>query len=132
MTNFDKYSSFKSRNEREIAGFLDRQKIAYQYEYPLAIVDRGKTRIWYPDFRLPEYGTIIEYFGMNGNGPYNDQMAHKMKAYKDAGIDGIFLVESAMRGQWQEMIIERIEQVLEGKLRRIHRHRKNMVLESQV
>ena len=132
MTNFDKYSSFKSRNEREIAGFLDRQKIAYQYEYPLAIVNRGKTKIWYPDFRLPEYGTIIEYFGMNGNGPYNDQMAHKMKAYKDAGIDGIFLVESAMRGQWQEMIIERIEQVLEGKLRRIHRHRENMALDNQV
>ncbi len=40
-------------------------------------------KIWYPDFRLPEYGTIIEYFGMNGNGPYNNQMAHKMKAYKD-------------------------------------------------
>jgi hypothetical protein len=30
------------------------------------------------------------------------------------------------------MIIERIEQVLEGKLRRIHRHRENMVLEKQV
>lgn len=69
---------------------------------------------------------------LNGNDPYNDQMAHKMRAYKDAGIDGIFFVESAMRGQWQEMIVVRIKQVLEGKLRRIHRHRENMVIENQV
>jgi hypothetical protein len=38
---FDKYSSFKSRGEREIAGFLGSRDIAYQYEYPLAIVDQG-------------------------------------------------------------------------------------------
>ena len=132
MTNFDKYSSFKSKGEREIAGFLEKQKIAYQYEYPLAIIDRGKTKIWYPDFRLPEYGTIIEYFGMNGNSSYNDQMAHKIKVYKEAGIDGIYLVDSTMRGEWQGMVIERIEQVLEGKLRRIQRHKADLTLESHV
>ena len=132
MTNFDKYSSFKSKGEREIAGFLEKQQIAYQYEYPLAIVDRGKTKIWYPDFRLPEYGMIIEYFGVNGNSSYNDQVAHKIRAYKEAGIEGIFLVDSTMKGEWQGMIIERIEQVLEGKLRRIQRHRANMNLEDQV
>ena len=132
MASFDKYSSFKSKGEREIAGFLERQQIAYKYEYPLAVVDRGKTKIWYPDFKLPEYGMIIEYFGMNGNSSYNEQMAHKMKAYQEAGIDGIYLVDSTMRGPWQEMIIERIEQVLEGKLRKIQRHRTNMSLENQV
>ena len=125
MGTFNKYSSFKSRGEREIAGFLDKQKIAYQYEYPLAIIDRGKTKIWYPDFRLPEYGMIIEYFGMNGNSSYNDQMAHKIKTYKEAGIEGIFLVDSTMRGEWQGVIVERIEQVLEGKLRRIRQYRVN-------
>ena len=87
-----------------------------KYEYPLAIIDRGQVRIWYPDFKLPEYGMIIEYFGMNGNSQYNDQMAHKMKVYKEAGIDGIYLVESSMQGPWQEMVTERIEQVQEGKL----------------
>ena len=128
MANSDKYSSFKSRGEREIAEFLDRQEIAYQYEYPLAVVDRGQTRIWYPDFRLPEYGTIIEYFGMNGDSSYNGQMAHKIKVYGEAGIDGIFLLDSTIRGPWQEMIVERIEQTLEGKLRKIQRHRMDMNL----
>ena len=126
MANSNRYSSFKSRGEREIAEFLDRQEIAYQYEYPLAVVDRGQTRIWYPDFRLPEYGTIIEYFGMHGDSLYNGQMAHKMKVYKEAGIDGIYLLDSTMRGPWQEMIVERIEQVLEGKLKQIQRRRINL------
>ncbi len=128
MTSFDKYSSFKSKGEREIAEFFERQQIAYQYEYPLAVVDRGKTKIWYPDFKLPEYGVIMEYFGMNGNSSYNEQMAHKMKVYQEAGINGIYLTESTMRGPWQEMIIERIEQTLEGKLRKIQRHRMDMNL----
>ncbi|HDY86794.1 MAG TPA: hypothetical protein ENH82_01615 [bacterium] len=128
MTSFDKYSSFKSRGEREIARFFDRQQIAYEYEYPLAVVDRGKTKIWHPDFALPEYGVILEYFGMNGNSSYNEQMAHKMKVYQEAGINGIYLTESTMRGPWQEMVVERIEQTLEGKLRKIQRHRMDMNL----
>ena len=123
MIHFDKYLTFKSRGEREIAGFLNGQGIAFQYEYPLAIIDRGQVRIWYPDFKLTEYGMIIEYFGMNGNSQYNDQMAHKMKVYKEAGIDGIYLVESSMRGPWQEMVTQRIEQVQQGRLHRIQRAR---------
>ena len=65
------------------------------------------------------FGTIIEYFGMNGNGPYNDQMAHKISTYEEAGIDGIYLTESSFSGDWQRCILDRIEQTLEGKLRRI-------------
>jgi hypothetical protein len=132
VTNFDQYSSFKSRGEREIADFLSEQNIDYQYEYPLAIVDRGKTKIWYPDFRLSEYNMIIEYFGMMGNKGYGEQMRHKLKAYNDAGIDGIYLIESTMKGPWRELIIERIEQALEEKLSKIQRHRVNLTIENQV
>ncbi len=128
MTNFDKYTSFKSKGEREIADFLDEQNIAYQYEYPLAVVDRGKAKIWYPDFKLPEYDVVMEYFGMNGDSSYNEQMAHKMKVYQEAGVNGIYLTESTMRGPWQEMLVERIEQTLEGKLRKIQRQRMDMNL----
>ena len=132
MVNFEKYSSFKSKGEREIAEFLEEQNIAYQYEYPLAIVDRGKVRVNYPDFRLPEYGMILEYFGMTGDEAYDEQMAHKMKTYKEAGIDGIYLTESTMKGPWQEMIIERIEQAAEEKLKKIQRYRTKLNLESRL
>ena len=62
---------------------------------------------------------IIEYFGMNGNASYNEQIAHKIKTYQEAGIDGIYLLESSFSGDWEEGISARIEQTLEGKLRKI-------------
>lgn len=112
-------SIYRSRGEEQIAEFLDRKNIAFHYEYPLAIKDKGLVRIWYPDFRLPEYGMIIEYFGMNGNTGYNNRIAHKMKTYQEAGIEGIYLLDSSFSGDWQAGILGRIEQSLEGKLRKI-------------
>jgi len=116
-------SLYKSKGEEQIADFLKSRSIAFQYEYPLAIKDRDQVRIWYPDFRLPEYGMIIEYFGMNGNTAYDEQIAHKIFTYKEAGVDGIYLLESSLSGNWQEQILGRIEQSLEGKLRKIASHR---------
>jgi len=117
--NYNQRPSYKSRGEERIAEFLEGQNIVYQYEYPLAIKDRGQVRLWYPDFRLPEYGMIIEYFGMNGNASYNEQILHKIQTYQEAGVDGIYLLESSLRGDWQGGILSRIEQSLEGKLRKI-------------
>ena len=111
--------TYKSQGEQKIADFLKGEGIAFQYEYPLAIEDRGQVRIWYPDFRLPEYGMIIEYFGMNGNNAYDEQMYHKIQAYRQARIEGIYLVESSFLGNWQDQILERIEGNLEDKLRKI-------------
>ena len=87
---------FKSKGEVQIARLLDRSNIAYQYEHPAAVVDSGKVRIWYPDFRLPQYGMIIEYFGVNGKKDYDEQAKHKMCVYKQNGIEGLFLCPSSM------------------------------------
>jgi len=73
---------YKSKAEAQIARFLKRSNIAYKYEYPLAVVDRGKTRVWYPDFYLPEYSMIIEYFGFNGKRDYDEQTRHKKAVYQ--------------------------------------------------
>ena len=112
-------SPYKSRGERYIADFLEDSDIDFQYEYPLAIKDRDQVRIWYPDFTLPEYNMIIEYFGMNRDPGYKQQMAHKLFTYKEAGIDGIYLTESSLSGNWQEQVLGRIEGRLEGKLQKI-------------
>jgi len=124
-------NSFKSRGEREIARFLDERGISFCYEYPLAIVDRDKTRLVYPDFRLQEYDVIIEYFGMNGNREYNEQAARKMASYNESGFNAIFLFDSTMRGNWREMVIERIAQTLEGRLRKLQNIRNQMNSERQ-
>lgn len=84
---------YKSRGEVQIARLLERNKIEYQYEHPVAVVDHGKTKIWHPDFSLPHYGMIIEYFGMNGDSGYDERTRHKIEVYEENGIEGLFLKE---------------------------------------
>ena len=111
-------SLFKSKGEEQIARLLDRSNIAYRYEHPTAVVDRGKTRIWYPDFYLPEYGMIVEYFGVNGNEVYDDQARHKMEVYSANGLEGLFLTEAAFQGDWPTQIIGQIEETLKNRVER--------------
>ena len=56
---------------------------------------------------------------MNGNAGYDEQTIHKIETYKKAGIEGIYMLESSFLGNWQEQILERIEQSLEDKLHTI-------------
>ena len=96
----------------------------------MAVKDRDQVRLWYPDFRLPRYGMIIEYFGMNGNAGYEEQTIHKIETYKQAGIEGIYMVESSFLGNWQEQILERIEQSLTGRLHSIQSKRSGVYSEN--
>jgi hypothetical protein len=108
--------SYKSKGETQIARLLDRSDIEYRYEHPLAVVDRGKTRIWYPDFYLPGYGMIIEYFGMNGQNNYKEQARHKKDVYHQNGVDGLFLTEASFKGDWPGRVIGGIETILKNRL----------------
>jgi hypothetical protein len=116
---------YKSWGEEQIARLLDRNGISYQYEYPVAVVDRGKTRLNYPDFRLPEYGLVIEYFGVNGDSGYEERKRHKIEAYKKAGIDGLFLTRDSLMGDWPDKIIGQIEGILRNRLDRFYDRRQN-------
>jgi len=99
---------------------LDKNGIAYQYEHPMAVVDHVKTRIWYPDFHLPEYGMIIEYFGVNGNSSYDEQARHKIDVYKQNGIEGLFLTEKSFKGDWPGHVIGQIENILKKRFDRFY------------
>lgn len=110
----------RSRAEVRIAGLLDREGIAYRYEHPLAVADQGKARIGYPDFYLPEYGMIIEYFGINGDAEYDRRTEHKMRVYETTGVEGGFLNEDTLRRQGPTGITRQIEGVLQQRLRRFY------------
>jgi len=114
--------SYKSWGEEQIARLLDKNQIAYQYEYPLAVIDRGKTRLNYPDFRLKDFGIIIEYFGVNGDSGYDERAKHKIEVYKQSGIDGLYLTRDSLRGDWPGKILGGIEDILKGRLERFYRH----------
>jgi hypothetical protein len=109
-------SPYRSWGEQQIARLLERNGIAYKYEHPVAVVDRGKTKIWYADFYLPGYGLIIEYFGVNGDAGYDERTKHKTHVYRDNGIEGLFLTERSFKGDWPTRIISQIEDVLEQRL----------------
>jgi len=114
--------AYKSWGEEQIARLLDKNQIAYQYEYPLAVIDRGKIRLNYPDFHLKDFGIIIEYFGVNGNSNYDEQAQHKIEVYKQAGIDGLYLTRDSLRGDWPKKILGGIEDILKGRLEKFYGH----------
>jgi hypothetical protein len=111
---------YKSKGEEQLALLFEREGIQYLYEHPLAVVDRGKAKIWYADFTLPEYGMIVEYFGLNGKHDYDKQARHKMDVYKQNGIDGLFLTEASFKGDWPRRIVGHIEDVLKGRVDRFY------------
>lgn len=113
-------NGFKSKGEIQISRFLDRSGIAYLYEYPFAVVDQGKVRIWYPDFQLPEYGIILEYFGVNGKKSYDEQARHKIEVYGKMGLDGIFLTNASFKGDWPGRILGQIEGILKNRMDRFN------------
>jgi hypothetical protein len=114
--NASKDKRYKSRGEEQLARLFERKGISYDYEQPVAVIDRGKTKIWYPDFWLRDYGCIVEYFGINGKQNYDEQARHKMKVYKQTGIEGLFLTEACFKGDWPGRIMGQIEGVLKGRL----------------
>jgi len=87
------------------------------------VIDRGKVRLYYPDFRLPELGIVIEYFGVNGNPDYDNRTEHKIKVYKQAGIEGLFLTRDSLRGDWPAKIMGQIEDILQRRLDEFRRRK---------
>ena len=106
-----------SRAERQIARMLDRYGIQYKYEYPVAVVDRGKVRIWYPDFWLLDYGIIMEYVGGLRDRDYKEGVEHKKAVYEAAGFPAIFLDGQSFDGCWPKKIMKQVEDVLRNRLK---------------
>lgn len=70
----------KSYEECEIANFLYRQGIVYEYEAHYQVNTAGPDfKAYQPDFYLPEYGLYIEHFAINENGetpPFIDRQKY--------------------------------------------------------
>ncbi|MDD5411586.1 MAG: UvrD-helicase domain-containing protein [Methylobacter sp.] len=70
----------KSYEECEIANFLFRQGIAYQYEANYQVNTSGPDyRAYRPDFYLPDYDIYIEHFAVNENNqtpPFIEQQSY--------------------------------------------------------
>jgi hypothetical protein len=116
-----KEDRFKSEGERQIARLLERCGIDYRYEYPLAVVERGKLRILYPDFTLPGFGVIIEYAGMEKNKDYETCLERKKTLYQEMKVPALFIFPDFFKGYWPIRFLEKVEEIEKSQLEKLIR-----------
>ena len=80
---------FRSTWERDIAVFLDKHEIDWEYES--VIVDLNKDHTYYPDFYLPKYNLIIEAHPKH---LIDEMMLLKQKRTIEQGYKFMFITES--------------------------------------
>ncbi len=113
-----KGNEYLSKGEIEIAKFLDSLDIDFEYEFPIAIVEYDKAKLWYPDFYLKEYQIVVEYFGRyNYDDTYKGAAEHKKKVFKKCGIQ--FVPIYHINKSWQEYLLKAISQHQETKVKKI-------------
>jgi hypothetical protein len=121
---------YKSKGEETIAKILKKYNLDFVYEYPLLIKetkngDKEKLRIWYPDFWLPKYSIIIEYFGLINNSEYKKGKEVKVKAYKELDIDYIPVYPSTIQGDLKSYLLINIKKLINEKVRHFENRNKN-------
>lgn len=126
--------SYKSAGEGAIAQILTEYNIDFRYEHPLLIKeqkenDGEKLRIWYPDFWLPRYSIIIEYFGMDSDPAYHKGKESKMEAYKKLDIDCIPVYPKTVKGDLKSYLLIKIKTLINDKVR--HFENRNKKTESK-
>jgi uncharacterized protein YihD (DUF1040 family) len=110
-------TNLKSEGERRIASFLEQLGIGFEYEKPLAVMDDGKTKIWYPDFTLTDYGMIlVEYFGVNGSEDYRRRSLQKLKVYEANSFDVIPIYPRDFEKDWKGHLLSSINGILERRI----------------
>lgn len=107
---------YRSRGEAQIARMLARHGLPFSYEQPIAVLDEGKTRIWYPDFQLRDQGIVIEYCGRTGDSAYSDGVAHKQAVYAANGLTALMITPEIFRGSWTDVILGYLESIATERL----------------
>ena len=103
---------YMSRGEAQVGRLLDRHSVPFVYEQPTRVHDRGRCRIWRPDFTLPAHGgLIIEYAGMPDVPDYAAGIRHKQRAYHANGLPALFIYPRDLTGpNWPERVMRRVHE----------------------
>lgn len=96
-----------SKGEKKIAEYFVKKRISFE-SFPVIKVQKyfygfttpfSKVKL-HPDFYLPEYNVIVEYWGMIDNENYKrDNYDYKKKLYQDNGIEFISLYPKDLGGR---------------------------------
>ena len=102
--------SYRSRGEAQVGRLLDRYGVPFFYELPTVVVDRGRHRLWHPDFTLPHQdGPVVEYAGMMDVPDYAQGIQHKKQVYAANKIPAVFVYPEDLSGpDWPQCIMTEI------------------------
>ena len=114
----DRVERYGSAGEKQIARALAGYGVRFLYEHPVAVVDRGRIRLWYPDMWLPDYCVALEYLGMEHDEDYSRGAEHREAVFGEAGIPYLTIRPSDLRGNWPKPFLDRIHGLLEERLAR--------------
>jgi hypothetical protein len=115
---------YRSRGEAQVGRLLDRYGLPFVYEQATLVYDRGRYRLWHPDFALPQYGgLIVEYAGMMDVPDYAAGIRHKRHAYARNGLRALFIYPRDLTGPaWPARLRARIQYAGEQALRSLSLH----------
>lgn len=101
---------YRSRGEAQVGRLLDRHGIPFAYELPTMMYNRGRYRVWLPDFTLYSLnGLILEYAGMMDRPDYAAGIRHKQEAYAANGLPALFVYPADLQGPlWPRRLVDRI------------------------
>lgn len=101
---------YRSRGEAQVGRVLRRFDIPFLYEAPTLIFDRGRYRIWNPDFTLPTLDDlIVEYAGMMDRPDYASGQRHKQRAYAANQKMAVWVYPADLCGPgWPLRLLDRI------------------------
>lgn len=114
----DPRNDYKSKAEIKVANILRRNYEQVEYEKPLFLTDRGRERIWYPDFTVcTPYidDLIVEYAGLMQYEEYAQGIRHKANTYSRNDLQAVFLYPEEVFGKDYEQKI--IYKILEAAVR---------------
>jgi hypothetical protein len=102
---------YRSRGEAQVGRLLDRYGIPFAHELPTMVYDRGRYRVWRPDFTLYTLnGLILEYAGMMDKPDYAAGIRHKQEAYATNNLPAVFIYPADLRGPgWPGHVLARIQ-----------------------
>lgn len=93
-----------SVTERTVADFLSFKKLWWDYEYAVYVQDdKGRPRVWTPDFYLPDVGIYIEVVGNSKLSDYD----WRKRIYSLNHIPIIFVYPNQDK-YWQQKLVDEL------------------------
>jgi hypothetical protein len=97
--------------ENEVATFLKKNHIRWEFQHPVSVKDPDDlTRIWYPDFYLPDLGLYVEVCGAEREG-----YERRKTTFEKNRIPIVFVQTYKDENTWKNYLLMTIKKIHESR-----------------